>query len=113
MITAQVPASRCDINCRFCGMPTNFLLFEPSGPGGDFATYVGMSTGNLYRLDLGQVHYLGKSLADLLLAADEVEGGSTNLCRIPDQLKCASCGADVSSSNIIVGGDEQVAAVLL
>ena len=112
MISAQVPISLCHANCAGCGLPTEFRFFE-SGPGGDFATYVGVKTGNLYRLDLAQAHYTGKSVPDVLAPVFRLEGGTQDLLCIPDQLECKICGRALSTSNIAVDGEELVAAFLV
>ncbi len=54
-------------------------MFE-SGLGGDFETYVGATSGTLYRLDLGKVHYQKMSREDIL--ADAL-GKETRLIPIP------------------------------
>jgi hypothetical protein len=92
-------------------MPTEFRLFE-SGPGGDFETYLGVNTGSLYRVDLGQVHYGGKSLLELLTSAFQREGGAENLLSVPSQLQCKICGKAISAANVAVDGEEIVTAFL-
>jgi hypothetical protein len=93
-------------------MPTDFLLFE-SGAGGDYATYVGQSTGSLYRVDLAQVNYLGKALPELLSPVHEREGGPHRLRSIPEQVQCKMCGNSFSVGSIAVDGEELVTAFLV
>ena len=82
-------------------------MFE-SEYGGDFSTYIGLSTNNFYRVNLGQIHYLGKSLDQLLLPAVENEGGTMYLTAIPDQIKCKVCGTVFSAEGCMVDGEEIV-----
>jgi len=112
MNSANVPISRCHINCSSCGLPTEFQFFE-SGPGGDFATFLGVKTGNFYRLDLAHAHYAAQSKSDLLVPAIELEGGLENLLSIPDQLQCKFCGKVLPNSNIAVDGELTVNAFLV
>jgi rubredoxin len=95
----------CHANCPKCGMPTDqFMMFE-SGPGGDFETYVGATSGTLYRLDLGKVHYQKLSREDLLADAFKKE---TRLICIPKELSCKICGTVFSATNIPIDGEEIV-----
>jgi hypothetical protein len=87
-------------------------MFE-SGPGGDFSTYIGQSTQNIYRVDLGQIHYLGKTLDQLLSSAIESEGGIRNLVPIPEQLVCKVCGTVFSAECCMVDGEEVIDAYML
>ena len=112
MISAQVPIALCHAACSGCGLPTEFRYFE-SGVGGDFATYLGATTGSFYRLDLWQVHYMGRSVADLLAPAYQREGGAANLLCIPDQLQCKICGKALSTRSIAADGEETVTALLV
>jgi hypothetical protein len=105
MKSNRLPAALCHANCTKCGLPTEFRMFE-SGPGGDFSTFVGQRTSNVYRVNLGQIHYLGKSLDQLLLLAIEYEGGAENLAAIPEQIKCKVCGAMFSAERCMVDGEE-------
>jgi len=79
-------------------------MFE-SGPGGDFETYVGATSGTLYRLDLGKVHYQKMSRDGLLEDALTKE---TRLIHIPKELRCKICGAVFSATNIPIDGEEIV-----
>jgi len=89
-------------------MPTDqFNLFE-SGPGGDFETYVGSTSGTLYRLDLGKVHYQQMTREDLLADALKKE---TRLISIPKELSCKICGTVFSATNVPIDGEEIVDAV--
>ena len=77
-------------------------MFE-SGLGGDFETYVGAESGRIYRLDLGQIHYLGKNRDDLLAEAREKEG---HLTCVPKELRCKICGTEFSAEMIPIDGEE-------
>jgi hypothetical protein len=81
-------------------------MFE-SGPGGDFATYVGGVTGSIYRLDLGKVHYQGASVESLLSPAEKKEG---NLRRVPEEIRCKICGTVFSARWIPIDGEEWIEA---
>ena len=86
-------------------MPTDqFKMFE-SGLGGDFETYVGATSGTLYRLDLGKVHYQRMSREDLLADALEKEA---QLILIPQNLRCKICGTVFSATNVPIDGEETV-----
>lgn len=103
----RLPVMICHATCPKCGLPTDeFRMFE-SGLGGDFETYVGRNSGSLYRLDLGQVHYQGKSRSDLLAEAIEAE---SELTLVPNELRCKICGAEFSATNIPIDGEETVEA---
>ena len=93
-------------------MPADFLFFE-SGAGGEFSTYVGQTTGALYRVDLLQVHYLGKNLLDLLSPVYAREGGPSHLRSALEQLQCRICGSSFSARSITVDGEELVTAFLV
>lgn len=97
----------CHATCSRCGLSSDqFQMFE-SGLGGDFETYVGVQSGSLYRLDLGRVHYQGKTRDELLAEAREKEGALT--C-IPKELRCKICGAEFSATSIPIDGEETVEA---
>jgi len=81
-------------------------MFE-SGPGGDFATYIGNRTGAIYRLDLGKVHYQKMKLDDLLFPAIERED---QLRRIPEEIQCKLCGNIFTASSISIESEEQIEA---
>ena len=100
-----LPASRCNSPCPRCCLLTTFLMFE-SGPGGDFGTYFGDTTGTLYRLDWNSIHYKGKTLDGLLAPAVALEGGIVNLRSIPEQIKCNSCGHLFSSQRCHIEDDD-------
>jgi len=93
-------------------MPAEFLFFE-SGAGGDFSTYVGQNTGDLYRVDLLQVRYLGKSLQDLLAPVRAREGGAIHVRNSLEQLECKACGTTFSAIRIATDGEELVTAFLV
>ena len=82
-------------------------MFE-SGPGGDFSTYIGKKTNSVYRVNLGQIHYSGKPLEQLLLPAVEHEGGTKNLTAIPDQIQCSICGTFFSAESSMFDGEEVI-----
>ncbi len=89
-------------------MPTDeFKMFE-SGCGGDFETYVGATSGTLYRLDLGKIHYQKMLREDLLADALTKE---TRLIQIPKELSCKMCGTVFSATNIPIDGKEIVDAI--
>ncbi len=88
------------------------MMFE-SGPGGDFSTYIGQRTNNIYRVNLGRIQYTGKSLDQLLLPAIEHEGGSNNLTAVPDQIRCKVCGTVFSGERCMIEGEEIIDAVEL
>lgn len=105
MRSNRLPASLCHANCPKCGMPSDqFIMFE-SGPGGDFETYVGATSGALYRLDLRKVHYQKVSREDLL--ADAL-GKEKQLIPIPQELRCKICGIVFNATNVRIDGEETV-----
>jgi hypothetical protein len=79
-------------------------MFE-SGAGGNFDTYVGESTGSIYRMDLGKIHYQGLSAELLLADAQQKEG---RLARIPDEIRCKICGTEFSAQKIPIHGEEVI-----
>ncbi len=81
-------------------------MFE-SGAGGDFSTFVGATTGAIYRLDLGKVHYQKISEASLLADAQKKEG---SLSRMPEEITCKICGTVFSASSIPIDGEEVIEA---
>ncbi len=81
-------------------------MFE-SGAGGDFATFVGAASGNLYRLDLGKVHYQRIPESVLLAEAEAKEG---KLTRVPEEIRCKICGTLFSARSIGGDGEELVEA---
>jgi hypothetical protein len=108
MEARSLPALICTAKCPRCDLPVQFTMFE-SGLVGDFATLIGLKTGALYRLDLGQVHHLNKEWEQLVLPAEGVEGGSeyappgsrSCLLRL---LRARVCGGAFGSGRRI-GGD--------
>jgi hypothetical protein len=86
-------------------MPTDQFKMFASGLGGDFETYVGATSGTIYRLDLGKVHYQRMSREDLLADALEKE---TQLIPIPQNLRCKICGTVFSVTNVPIDGEETV-----
>jgi uncharacterized OB-fold protein len=100
-----LPILLCDANCPKCGLPTEFKWFESSGIGGDFSTYLGTSTGNFYRLDLGKVHYQKIPLAKCLSSALERE---EKLLKVPDEIKCKLCGNVLNPISSIQPDGEEI-----
>lgn len=87
-------------------------MFE-SGAGGDFKTYIGDFTGTIYRLDMGQVHYLNLSVEKLLKPAIEAEGGEHWLRSIPNQVMCKACKSIFSANTVKLSGETKINAVEL
>lgn len=87
-------------------------MFE-SGPGGDFSTYIGQSTQNVYRVDPSQIHYLDKTLDQFLSSAVACEGGIKNLVPIPEQLTCKVCKIVFAAKGCMVDGEEVIDAYML
>jgi hypothetical protein len=87
-------------------------MFE-SGPGGEFNTYKGDKTGTIYRIDLNQIRYLKRKMADILEIAIQNEGGIENIREIPNSIKCNSCKKIFSTDDIRVESEEQVTAIEL
>ncbi len=81
-------------------------MFE-SGPGGDFATYIGKRTGAVYRLDRGKVHYQRIPLEALLSPALQQEG---SLAPVPQEIRCKLCGNIFSAAPVPIDGEETVEA---
>ena len=107
MKQTTLPISRCNANCTKCGMPADFKMFE-SGAGGDFATYTGLKTYAIYRVDLGKIHYLKKTLSDLLAPAIAHEGSESSLREIPMQVHCHLCDNVFHAQNSTISGEERV-----
>jgi hypothetical protein len=84
-------------------------MFE-SGLGGDFKTYIGKTTGTIYRLDMNKIHYLNIELSDLLSTAYKVEG---ELRSIPEQVECKVCHSIFKADVISTSGYIEVNAVQL
>lgn len=81
-------------------------MFE-SGGGGDFSTFIGATTGNVYRLDLGKVHYQNIPEASLLAEAERKEG---KLIRVPEEIRCKICGTVFSARSVPTDGEEMIEA---
>ena len=81
-------------------------MFE-SGAGGDFSTFVGTTTGAIYRLDLAKAHYQKIPEASLLADAQKKEG---SLSRMPEEIRCKICGAIFSARSIPIDGEEVIEA---
>lgn len=112
MKTNNLPISQCHSTCPKCNIETDFQFFE-SGSGGDFETYTGVVTGNIYRLDMHKVHYLNSSEEELLAPAIELEGSRDNLRNIPDQVTCKVCKSIFKAMPITFGGEVKVKAIEL
>ena len=112
MQSTEIPVLRCHANCTRCGHPTEFPLFE-SGPGGDFATYLGEKTGSLYCVSLGQIHYAGKSIESLLAPAIEREGSRDALRQLPENVKCKICDNVFSARSMPIDREEIADAYVL
>lgn len=104
MKAARLTISLCHANCPTCGLPTELRLFE-SGPGGDFATFVGAASGAVYRLDLGKLHRMRIPMASLLAEAERTQG---RLVRADEGVRCKICRAEFSPRSIMVDGEEIV-----
>ena len=104
--------SQCHAKCPKCNIETDFEMFE-SGAGGDFETYLGEKTGNIYRLDMHKVHYLNFSAEELLSQAITAEGGEKYLRNIPDQVKCKVCKSLFRAMPIALSGEAKVKAIEL
>ena len=109
MNETQLPVSVVTANCPRCRFPSTFRVFD-SGPGGDFATYLGIRSGTLYRLDLGKLHYLHMDPPALLAAAQSREGGAANLVEVPDEITCAVCGQQLGNCSMHIDREETIAA---
>jgi hypothetical protein len=68
-----------------------YTLFEASFY--DFNTYLGETTGTLYRLDIDRtdLKYGKVSIEEALKPAVHIEGGRTNLRLVPNELRCPKC----------------------
>ena len=87
-------------------------MFE-SGAGGDFATYTGLVTSTIYRLDLAKIFYLGLSIDEVLAPAIENECGVENLFCISEQIKCKICGTVFKAEHWAIDTEEIIDAVAL
>jgi hypothetical protein len=112
MESIQLPVLRCRANCTRCGLPTEFPIFE-SGPGGDFATYLGEKTGSLYCVSLGKINYAGKSIESLLAPAIEREGSRDALRQLPEDVKCKICGNVFSAQSMPIDREDVASAYVL
>ncbi len=99
--------SLCHANCPKCNLPTEFKMFE-SGAGGDFATYIGETTGKIYRVNMSKVYYQNQELEKLVVPAIENEGGKSKIRQIPEEIKCKICGSIFGTSNIGIDGEESI-----
>lgn len=109
MKKAFLPISKCRSTCSNCLVITDFLMFE-SGAGGDFETFVGAKTGDIYRLDMHKVHYLNIEEEELLKSCGDREGGVENMRRIPEQVMCKVCKSIFHAVPIIVDGESKISA---
>jgi len=101
--------SQCSSSCPKCNIQTDFLMFE-SGAGGDFKTYIGETTGTIYRLDMNKVHYLNFELSVLLSATNKLEN---EIRSIPEKVKCKVCHSIFKADVISTSGYLEVKAVEL
>jgi hypothetical protein len=100
----HLPVTVCHANCPGCHLPIEFKMFE-SGCGGDFSTYLGDRTGAIYRVDLGQVHYQGRTIDELLLPALQQEQSMT---RVPEEIRCKLCGSQLGAAHILADREETI-----
>jgi hypothetical protein len=112
MKSSQLLISQCHANCPKCKIETDFQMFE-SGAGGEFETYIGESTGNIYRLSMHKVHYLKFTMDELLALAVAAEGSALYLRNVPDQVKCKVCKSVFRATSIAISGDTTVNAIEL
>lgn len=112
MKTNMLRISKCHAPCAKCKIENDFLMFE-SGPGGDFETFIGDKSGNIYRMDMHKVHYLNIESEELLEPAIALEGGNDNLRNIPDAVKCKVCGSVSKAVPITFSGYIEVDAIEL
>jgi len=82
-------------------------MFE-SGLGGDFSTYMGQATQDVYRVNLGKAHYKDRTLKDVLSPAIAREGKVELLREIPSQVKCKLCGHIFEADRCAVDGEEMI-----
>jgi hypothetical protein len=110
-----VPGTIYQARCTTCGALSTYTQFESSFY--DFKTYLGETTGTLYRLDIDRtdLKYGKVSVEDALKPAVHIEGGRTNLRLVPDELRCTKCRKATGSFALDLGGghEESVKAVLL
>ena len=109
MNATQLPVSVVTANCPRCRFPATLSVFE-SGACGDFATYLGIKSGALYRLDLGKLRYLSMDLHALLAPAQSQEGGATSLVKVPHEIICTVCGQQFGGCSMHIDREETVAA---
>ena len=103
----------CSAVCPSCKLPSDFLMFEPNSPGGEFSTYHGITTNNIYRVNLGDIYYLKKTLPEILQPAIELEGGENKLLKIPNAVKCNFCDKYFHAKNIRISCEKTISAVEL
>ena len=112
METSKLPVSLSHAKCPTCNLPTSFPIFE-SGAGGDFSTYIGTTTKNIYRIDLLKIHYKKLELLEVLAPAIKIEEGINNLRKIPEQLWCNVCDIEFEADSIPIDGEEIIDAIQL
>ena len=89
MNAIELPATRCWTQCPRCNVGLEFSLFLASFY--DFATFYGVTTGTIYRLDETFVHY-GLCTRDAALApAADNERGVQNVIELPAHIFCPHC----------------------
>ncbi|WOH38227.1 hypothetical protein RI844_03035 [Thalassotalea fonticola] len=112
MKSNKLKISQCHAPCTRCKVRNDFLMFE-SGAGGNFETFVGDKTGNVYRVDMNKMHYLGMELGELLKPAIVIEDGVANIRNIPNEVKCKVCDSIAKMDTITCEGYVEVEAVEL
>jgi hypothetical protein len=85
----ELPATRCWTQCPRCHLGLEFSLFLASF--NSFATFYGVTTGTIYRLDGTSVHYGLCTRDDALAPAADHECGIQNVIELPSQIFCPHC----------------------
>jgi len=99
--------SNCHAECPKCKLPTaEFKMFESGF--GDFKTYLGEKTGNIYEIDMGMTYYQGIPFDNLINLIAEFEGGLHFLRPIPERIKCKICGNEFTGHTISIDSEEQI-----
>lgn len=110
MKVTKLRITKCHAPCPNCKMVNDFVMFE-SGSGGDFETFIGDTTGSIYRLDMHKIHYMRFDESDLLAPALLRENGKIR--KIPDEVNCNICKSINKPSPIVFDGDMEVDAIEL
>ena len=110
----ELPAMRCVARCSRCRLEVEFPLFLASFF--TFATFYGVTTGTVYRLDEEFIHH-GLCSHDAALApAVAHEHGAQNVIQLPDHIFCPHCKRVVEGrpfSEIQQLGEIRISAVQL